>query len=280
MAIKRFNPNTPTLRYKTVLKSSEVTATEPYKPLLTYLKETAGRNNYGRITVRRRGGGHKRRYRIVDFRRNKMNVPATVETIEYDPNRSANIALVCYADGARAYIIAPQGLQVGQKIVSGEKVEIEVGNAAPIGTLPIGANVHNIELTLGRGGQLARSAGSFAVITGRDGEYTIVKLPSGEARKIHSRCMATIGIVGNHEHELVSIGKAGRSRWLGRRPRVRGVAMNPVDHPLGGGEGKTSGGRHPVTPWGKPTRGKKTRNNRKNSERFIVSRKVRTRGGE
>ena len=280
MAIKRFNPNTPTLRYKTVLKSSEVTATEPHKPLLTYLKETAGRNNYGRITVRRRGGGHKRRYRIVDFRRNKMNVPAAVETIEYDPNRSANIALVCYADGARAYIIAPQGLQVGQKVVSGEKVEIEVGNAAPIGTLPIGAHVHNIELTLGRGGQLARSAGSFAVITGRDGEYTIVKLPSGEARKIHSRCMATIGIVGNHEHELVSIGKAGRSRWLGKRPRVRGVAMNPVDHPLGGGEGKTSGGRHPVTPWGKPTRGKKTRNKRKGSERFIVSRKVRTRGGE
>jgi large subunit ribosomal protein L2 len=169
---------------------------------------------------------------------------------------------------------------VGQKIISGEKVEIEVGNAAPIGNLPIGANVHNIELTLGRGGQLARSAGSSAIITGRDGDYTIVKLPSGEARKIHSRCMATIGIVGNHEHELVSIGKAGRSRWLGRRPRVRGVAMNPIDHPLGGGEGKTSGGRHPVTPWGKPTRGKKTRNRRKPSERFILSRKVRTRGGE
>jgi large subunit ribosomal protein L2 len=280
MAIKRFNPKTPTLRYQTVLKSSEITATEPYKPLLTYLKETAGRNNYGRITVRRRGGGHKRRYRIIDFRRNKMNIPAVVETIEYDPNRSANIALVCYADGARAYIIAPQGLQVGQKIISAEKVDIEVGNAAPIGTLPIGANVHNIELTLGRGGQLARSAGSFGVITGRDGDYTIVKLPSGEARKIHSRCMATIGVVGNHEHELVSIGKAGRSRWLGRRPRVRGVAMNPVDHPLGGGEGKTSGGRHPVTPWGKPTRGKKTRNRRKNSERFIISRKVRTKGGE
>jgi large subunit ribosomal protein L2 len=230
--------------------------------------------------VRRRGGGHKRRYRIIDFRRDKMNIPATVETIEYDPNRSANIARVCYADGARAYIIAPQGLQVGQKIISGEKVEIEVGNAAPIGNLPIGANVHNIELTLGRGGQLARSAGSSAIITGRDGDYTIVKLPSGEARKIHSRCMATIGIVGNHEHELVSIGKAGRSRWLGRRPRVRGVAMNPIDHPLGGGEGKTSGGRHPVTPWGKPTRGKKTRNRRKPSERFILSRKVRTRGGE
>ncbi|MBL8034513.1 MAG: 50S ribosomal protein L2, partial [Leptospiraceae bacterium] len=262
MPIKRFNPNTPTLRYKTVLKSSEVTATEPYKPLLTYLKETAGRNNYGRITVRRRGGGHKRRYRIIDFRRNKMNVPAVVETIEYDPNRSANIALVCYADGARAYIIAPQGLKVGQKIISADKVEIEVGNAAPIGTLPIGANVHNVELTLGRGGQLARSAGSFAIISGRDGDYTIIKLPSGETRKVHSRCMATIGIVGNHEHELVSIGKAGRSRWLGKRPRVRGVAMNPVDHPLGGGEGKTSGGRHPVTPWGKPTRGKKTRNKR------------------
>lgn len=280
MAIKRFNPNTPTLRYQTVLKSDEITSKEPYKPLLVYLKETAGRNNYGRITVRRRGGGHKRRYRIVDFRRAKMNIPATVETIEYDPNRSANIALICYADGARSYIIAPQGLKVGQKIVSGEKVEIEIGNAAPIGTLPIGANVHNIELTLGRGGQIARSAGSFAIITGRDGDYTIVKLPSGEARKIHNRCMATIGVVGNHEHELVSVGKAGRSRWLGKRPRVRGVAMNPVDHPLGGGEGKTSGGRHPVTPWGKPTRGKKTRNKRKTSERFIISRKVKTRGSE
>lgn len=280
MPIKRFAPKTHTLRYKTVLQSDEVTESQPHKPLLVYLKETAGRNNHGRITVRRRGGGHKRRFRIVDFRRNKLNIPAVVETIEYDPNRSANIALVCYADGARAYIIAPQGLKVGQKIVSGEKVEIEIGNAAPIGTLPIGANVHNIELTLGRGGQLARSAGAFAIITGRDGEYTIVKLPSGETRKVHSRCIATVGIVGNHEHELVTIGKAGRSRWLGKRPRVRGVVMNPVDHPHGGGEGKTSGGRHPVTPWGKPTRGKKTRNKRKGSERFIISRKVRTRGGK
>ncbi len=280
MPIKRFAPKTHTLRYKTVLQSNEVTEAQPYKPLLVYLKETAGRNNAGRITVRRRGGGHKRRFRIVDFRRNKLNIPAVVETIEYDPNRSANIALICYADGARAYIIAPQGLKVGQKIISSEKVEIEIGNAAPIGTLPIGANVHNVELTLGRGGQLARSAGSFAIITGRDGEYTIVKLPSGETRKIHSRCMATVGIVGNHEHELVTIGKAGRSRWLGKRPRVRGVVMNPVDHPHGGGEGKTSGGRHPVTPWGKPTRGKKTRNKRKASERFIISRKVRVRGGK
>lgn len=280
MPIKRFRPKTPTLRYKTVLQSDEVTASTPHKPLLKFLKETAGRNNQGRITSRRRGGGHKRRYRVIDFRRNKLGIPATVETIEYDPNRSANIALVCYADGARSYIIAPQGLKVGQKIISADKVEIEVGNAAPIGTLPIGANVHNIELTLGRGAQLARSAGAFAIISGRDGEYTIIKLPSGETRKVHNRCIATIGIVGNHEHELVSIGKAGRSRWLGLRPRVRGVAMNPVDHPLGGGEGKTSGGRHPVSPWGKPTRGKKTRNKRKTSERFIVSRKVRTRGGE
>lgn len=280
MPIKRFRPKTPTLRYKTVLQSDEVTESTPHKPLLKFLKETAGRNNQGRITSRRRGGGHKRRYRVIDFRRNKLGIPATVETIEYDPNRSANIALVCYADGARSYIIAPQGLKVGQKIISADKVEIEVGNAAPIGTLPIGANVHNIELTLGRGAQLARSAGAFAIISGRDGEYTIIKLPSGETRKVHNRCIATIGIVGNHEHELVSIGKAGRSRWLGLRPRVRGVAMNPVDHPLGGGEGKTSGGRHPVSPWGKPTRGKKTRNKRKTSERFIVSRKVRTRGGE
>src|SRR5262245_10280110 len=183
MPIKRFRPKTPTLRYKTVLQSNEVTESTPHKPLLKYLKETAGRNNQGRITSRRRGGGHKRRYRVIDFRRNKLNIPAVVETIEYDPNRSANIALVCYADGARSYIIAPQGLKVGQKIVSGDKVEIEVGNAAPIGTLPIGANVHNIELTLGRGAQLARSAGTFAIISGRDGEYTIIKLPSGETRK-------------------------------------------------------------------------------------------------
>ncbi|MCS6972022.1 MAG: 50S ribosomal protein L2 [Turneriella sp.] len=280
MPIKRFNPVTPTRRYQTVLRSSEITAERPYKPLLVYLKENAGRNNYGRITVRHRGGGHKRLYRIIDFRRNKWNIPATVESIEYDPNRSANIALICYADGERSYILAPQGLQVGQKVIAGEKVEMEPGNAAPIGSLPIGANVHNVELVLGRGGQLARSAGTFATITGRDGDYTIIKLPSGESRKVHNRCMATVGVVGNNEHELVSIGKAGRSRWLGRRPSVRGVAMNPIDHPLGGGEGKTSGGRHPVTPWGKPTRGKKTRNPRKTSERFILSRRVKTKGVE
>ncbi|HRP68032.1 MAG TPA: 50S ribosomal protein L2 [Turneriella sp.] len=280
MPIKKFKPNTPTQRYKSVLKSSEVTESTPHKALLTFKKESAGRNNQGRITSRRRGGGHKRRYRVIDFRRNKFNIPATVETVEYDPNRSANIALICYADGARSYIIAPQGLKIGQKIISAPKVEIEVGNAAPLSSLPIGAHIHNIELTLGRGGQLARSAGTFAIISGRDGDYTIIKLPSGETRKVHNRCIATLGVVGNHEHELVSLGKAGRSRWLGLRPRVRGVAMNPVDHPLGGGEGKTSGGRHPVSPWGQPTRGYKTRNKRKTSERFIISRKVRRRGGE
>lgn len=273
MAIKRFRPTTPTLRYKTVLKSDEVTASEPYKPLVTYLKETAGRNNQGRITIRRRGGGHKRAFRIIDFRRTKWDIPAIVETIEYDPNRSANIALVCYADGERRYIIAPQGLKVGQKIVTSQKIELEVGNCCPLGAMPIGSNIHNIELKLGRGGQLARSAGTFAIVSGRDGEYTIIKLPSGETRKVHSKCLATYGIVGNLEHELVTVGKAGRSRWLGKRPKVRGVAMNPVDHPLGGGEGRTSGGRHPVTPWGKPTRGKKTRSVRKVTERFIVSRK-------
>ena len=274
MAIKRFNPGTPSQRWKTTIRSEDITTNEPYKPLLAPMKESGGRNNYGRITVRRRGGGHKRRYRIIDFvRRDKMGIPAKVETIEYDPNRSANIALVCYRDGERRYILAPQGLKVGTSILADNKVENEPGNTAPIGQIPVGSNVHNIELQIGKGGQMARSAGTFAVISGRDGEYTVIKLPSGEVRKVHSRCLATIGIVGNGEHELVSLGKAGRSRWLGIRPSVRGVAMNPIDHPLGGGEGRSSGGRHPVTPWGKPTRGKKTRNKRKNSERFILSRK-------
>lgn len=278
MSIKKFKPTSPARRWLTVQKSDEITCTEPYKPLLAPLPERAGRNNYGRITTRRRGGGHKRQYRIIDFRRNKFDVPAKVETIEYDPNRSANIALLCYVDGERRYIISPAGLKVGTTIVSSAKVENEVGNCAPVGVLPIGANIHNIEMTIGKGGQLARSAGSFATISGRDGDYTIIKLPSGEVRKIHNRCLATIGIVGNGEHELVTIGKAGRSRWLGKRPSVRGVAMNPVDHPLGGGEGRSSGGRHPVTPWGQPTRGYKTRNKRKTSERFIISRKVKKKG--
>ncbi|RME93832.1 MAG: 50S ribosomal protein L2 [Candidatus Hydrogenedentota bacterium] len=274
MAVKKFKPITPGLRFKTVIKSEEITTDKPYKGLVTGKKSNAGRNNYGRITVRRRGGGHKRLYRIIDFKRDKWNIPAKVEAIEYDPNRSANIARLLYADGDRRYIIAPLGIKVGQAIIAGDpdKIEMEVGNTTYLGKIPVGTNVHNIELQIGKGGALARSAGAYATISGHDGDYTIVKLPSGEVRKIHSNCKATIGVVGNLDHEKVSIGKAGRSRWLGRRPKVRGVAMNPVDHPHGGGEGKTSGGRHPVTPWGQPTKGKKTRNKRKVSEKFILSR--------
>ncbi|MES0490751.1 MAG: 50S ribosomal protein L2 [Leptospirales bacterium] len=274
MAIKRFKPVTPTQRFKTVVKSEQITCSVPHKPLLSGLSEKAGRNNQGKITVRRRGGGHKQKYRLIDFARNKTGIPAKVETIEYDPNRTALIALLCYTDGERRYIVAPLGLKVGQIIVADQKVEIEPGNTAPIGNLPIGTNVHNVELVIGKGGQMARSAGTFATISGHDKEYVIIKLPSGEVRRVHGKCLATVGIVSNGEKELVTLGKAGRSRWLGRRPKVRGVAMNPVDHPLGGGEGRSSGGRHPVTPWGKPTKGKKTRNKRKVSGRFIISRRV------
>ncbi len=273
MPVKKFKPTTPTQRFKTVITSDVRSSDKPHKALAKGASKTAGRNNKGRITVRRRGGGHKRKLRTIDFARDKMGIEARVETIEYDPNRSSDIALVCYKDGERRYIIAPKGLQVGQTIVSAEKVENEVGNAAPIGSLPVGAQVHNIEVQIGHGGQIARSAGSFATISGHDGDYTIIKLPSSEVRKIHKKCMATVGIVGNGEHEQVRLGKAGRSRWLGRRPKVRGVVMNPVDHPHGGGEGKTSGGRHPVTPWGKPTKGKKTRHLRKPSDRFILNRR-------
>lgn len=274
MAVKKFKPTTPTLRFKTVVKEAGLSKEGPHKALTSGASQSAGRNNYGRITIRRRGNGHKRKYRVIDFRRNKFDIPAKVESVEYDPNRSANIALLLYKDGERRYIIAPQGLKVGSQVVSSTKtVEVEPGNAAPLSVLPIGANIHNIELQLGKGAQMARSAGTFATISGRDGNYTIIKLPSGEVRKVHNRCMATIGIVGNGEHEQTSIGKAGRSRWLGNRPKVRGVVMNPIDHPHGGGEGRTSGGRHPVTPWGKPTKGMKTRNKRKVSEKFIISRK-------
>ena len=273
MAIKKFKPTTPTQRFKTVVKSDEITKVRPHKVLTSGKKRSSGRNNSGRITIRRRGGGHKRRFRFVDFKRDKKGIPGKVEAIEYDPNRSANIALICYKDGERRYIVAANSLQVGQEIVADEKVEVEVGNCAPLKNIPVGTNIHNIEVQIGKGGQLARSAGAFATISGHDGSYTIIKLPSGEVRKIHSNCIATIGVVGNSEHELLSLGKAGRSRWLGRRPKVRGVVMNPVDHPHGGGEGKTSGGRHPVTPQGKPTKGKKTRNRRKTTEKFIVSRR-------
>jgi large subunit ribosomal protein L2 len=273
MAIKRFKPTTSTQRFKTVVRIPEVKENTPHKALVCGTNDTAGRNNYGRITVRRRGGGHKQKYRMIDFLRNKKNIPAKVETVEYDPNRTAYISLLCYADGERRYIIAPEGLKVGQTIVAGETVDNEPGNTAPIGNIPIGTNIHGIEMKIGKGAQIARSAGSFATISGRDKGYTIVKMPSGEVRKINDKCIATIGVVSNSEHELLSIGKAGRSRWMGLRPKVRGVVMNPVDHPHGGGEGKTSGGRHPVSPWGKPTKGKKTRNKRKVGSNLIINRR-------
>lgn len=273
MAIKKFKPRTPTQRFKTVVRPEGLSSDGPFKPLVAGFHDKAGRNNYGRITTRRRGGGHKRKLRSIDFLRDKKGITAKVESIEYDPNRTSNIALVCYQDGERRYILAPAGLKVGQVIISNDNVENEPGNAAPIGNIPIGTNAHNVELVLGKGGQLARSAGTFVTISGRDKGYTIVKLPSGEVRKVNDRCMATIGVVSNAEHELLSLGKAGRSRWMGARPKVRGVAMNPVDHPLGGGEGKTSGGRHPVTPWGKPTKGKKTRNKKKAGSAFIINRR-------
>ncbi|MDH4263297.1 MAG: 50S ribosomal protein L2 [Spirochaetia bacterium] len=273
MAIKRFKPTTPTQRFKTVIRVAGIKDNEPHKSLVSGKCDSAGRNNNGRITVRRRGGGHKKKYREIDFLRDKKAIPGVVETLEYDPNRTALIALICYKDGERRYIIAPEGLKNGQTIIANDKVDNEPGNTAPIGNLPIGANIHNIEMVLGRGGQIARSAGSFATISGRDKGYTIIKMPSGEVRKINDNCIATVGIVSNGEHELLSIGKAGRNRWLGHRPKVRGVVMNPVDHPHGGGEGKTSGGRHPVTPWGKKTKGKKTRSKRKSGSNFIISRR-------
>jgi large subunit ribosomal protein L2 len=250
----------------------EITAHEPYKPLTEPLKKSGGRNNTGELTSWWRGGGHKRTYRLIDFKRDKLGIPAKVSTVEYDPNRSARIALLTYADGEKRYILQPMGLKVGDTIVSGDNVDILPGNALPVKNIPLGTMVHNVELKPGKGGQLARSAGSAVQIVAKEGEYATVKLPSSEVRLINMECMATIGQVGNLDHENVSIGKAGRSRWLGKRPHVRGVAMNPVDHPLGGGEGKTSGGRHPVSPWGQPTKGYKTRNN-KSTDRFIVQRR-------
>ncbi len=245
---------------------------EPHKPLLEKKTRTGGRDNRGRISVWQRGGGHKRRYRTIDFKRDKRGIPARVERIEYDPNRSANIALLCYRDGERRYILAPAGLSVGATVMAGPEVDILPGNALPLKGIPYGTEIHNIELRPGKGGQLVRAAGAAAQIVAREGSYAQVRLPSGEVRKIHVDCYATVGRVGNVDHENVSIGKAGRTRWLGRRPNVRGVAMNPIDHPHGGGEGRTSGGRHPVTPWGVPTKGKKTRRNRR-TDRFIVRRR-------
>jgi large subunit ribosomal protein L2 len=270
MGIKKFKPVTSSTRYKSVLDFAEITCDVPHKPLLSALNYKAGRGGDGSIAVRRKGGRVKRLYRIIDFKRKKVNIEAVVKTIEYDPNRSCFIALICYKDGEYSYILAPKGLKVGDAVVSGEGIEIKAGNSMPLGKIPPGTNVHNIELNRGKGGQLARSAGAFATVSAKDGDYVSLKLPSKEVRKVHKSCYATIGVVGNLDHNLISIGKAGRNRWKGKRPKVRGVVMNPIDHPHGGGEGRTSGGRHPVTPWGKPTKGYKTRKKSKTSSKFIV----------
>ena len=274
MAIKKFRPTTPTLRYKTVNSFEELTRSKPEKSLLAAaVSKSGGRNNQGRMTMRRRGGGHKRRYRIIDFKRTKLGVPGRVAAIEYDPNRSAFIALIVYADGDKRYILAPLGLKVGAEISAGSNAPIRVGNALPLANIPLGATVHNVELNPGHGGQLARSAGAEVQLLGRDGGRAQLRLPSGENREVPIQCMATLGQVGNIEHANIVIGKAGRSRWLGRRPKVRGVVMNPVDHPHGGGEGRSSGGRHPVTPWGKPTKGYKTRKRKNQSNQWIIRRR-------
>ena len=257
----------------TVLTYDEITRSTPEKSLTTGLSKKSGRNNTGRVTMRRRGGGNKSLYRLIDFKRNKLDIPAKVATIEYDPNRSARIALLHYADGEKRYIICPLGVSVGDQILAGEKADIKPGNAMALSRIPLGTLVHNVELYPGRGGQMVRSAGAYAQLIAKEGKYALLRLPSGEVRKVLAVNTATVGQVGNIEHENVSIGKAGRNRWLGKRPKVRGVAMNPVDHPLGGGEGRSSGGRHPVTPWGKPTKGYKTRSPKKSSSKLIVKRR-------
>ena len=269
MALKKYKPTTPTLRYKTTTDYSGLTKKEPEKSLIEPMKRTGGRNNQGRITMRRMGGGHKRRYRRIDFKRDKHGVPAKVAAIEYDPNRSAFISLLHYADGEKRYIIAPHGIKEGDQVISGPDVDIHPGNCLPLEKIPTGLFVHNIEMIAGRGGQMVRSAGAYAQLMAKEGNYVSLRLPSGEIRMVRKECYATIGQVSNIDHENVTIGKAGRSRWLGKRPKVRGVAMNPIDHPLGGGEGRSSGGRHPVTPWGKPTKGYKTRK-KKHSDKYIV----------
>ncbi len=272
MAIKTYRPTSPAIRFRTTIDNTELSKERPLKGLSRYRQRVSGRNNKGHLAIRHRGGGHRKLYRIIDFRRDKREIPARVAAIEYDPNRSARIALLSYADGEKRYILAPYGLNVGSTIVAGEGADILVGNALPLKNIPLGTMVHNIELKKGKGGQIARSAGVAAQLLAKESGYAQLKLPSGETRKIHLDCFATIGQVGNLDHENVSIGKAGRTRWLGKRPTVRGVAMNPIDHPHGGGEGKTSGGRNPVSPWGLPTKGFKTRNN-KRTQRFIIKRR-------
>ncbi|MEN8191225.1 MAG: 50S ribosomal protein L2 [Bacteroidota bacterium] len=274
MAIRKLKPNTPGTRFMSISTFEEITKTTPEKSLTAPIKKSGGRNNLGRLTTRHRGGGHKRKYRIIDFKRDKSGVPAKVFSIEYDPNRSARIALLHYADGEKRYIIAPNGLKVGNTVVSGDGVEIKIGNAMKLKDIPLGSFIHNVELKPGKGGQLGRSAGNAIQLTSKEGDYAQVKLSSGEVRMVHLNCMATYGIVGNADHMNISLGKAGRSRWLGRRPKVRGVVMNPVDHPMGGGEGRSSGGGHPVSPWGQPAKGLKTRKKKSPSNKFIVKRRT------
>jgi large subunit ribosomal protein L2 len=272
MALKNFNPTSPGRRFMTVLTFDEITKEKPEKALTEPRRKTGGRDNRGRITVRFIGGGHKQRYRIVDFRRDKRDIPAKVAAIEYDPNRTARLALLHYLDGEKRYILAPEGIKVGQTVVAGDSADILPGNCLPLRAIPAGTMIHNIELRKGKGGQMVRTAGGAAQLVAKEGDYAQIKLPSGEVRQVHVECSATIGQIGNIDHKNVSFGKAGRTRWLGKRPHNRGVAMNPIDHPHGGGEGKTSGGRHPVTPWGKPTKGAKTRKN-KRTQQFIVKRR-------
>jgi large subunit ribosomal protein L2 len=273
MPNKTLKPTTPGRRYMTIATFDEITKSVPEKSLTVKLSKSGGRNNHGRVTSRHRGGGHKRRYRIIDFKRDKNNVPAKVHAIEYDPNRSARIALLFYADGEKRYILAPDGLKVGDTVQSGSGSDIRVGNCLPLKEIPLGSFIHNVEMKVGKGGQLGRSAGCSLQLVAKEGHFAQVKLPSGEIRLIRLNCTATYGSVGNNEHENISIGKAGRSRWLGKRPHNRGVAMNPVDHPMGGGEGKTSGGGHPVSPWGQAAKGLKTRTPKKESNKFIIKRR-------
>lgn len=273
MAIKKLKPVTPGTRFRSNASFEEITKNVPEKSLTVALKKSGGRNNLGRITTRFRGGGHKRRYRVIDFKRDKQGIPAKVFSIEYDPNRTCRIALLHYADGEKRYILAPDGLEVGDKVVSGSGSDIQIGNALPLKEMPLGSFVHNVEMKPGKGGQLARSAGAAIQLMAKEGNFAQLKMPSGEIRLVKIDCMATYGSVGNAEQENISLGKAGRTRWMGRRPHVRGVVMNPVDHPMGGGEGKTSGGGHPVSPWGQKSKGLKTRKRKKESNKFIIKRR-------
>ena len=275
MALKKYKPMTPGQRGLVLVERSHLWKGKPVKTLTEGLTGKGGRNNQGRVTARRRGGGHKRAYRLVDFKRRKFDVPATIERLEYDPNRTAFIALLKYDDGEQAYILAPQRVSVGDKVIAGEQVDVKPGNAMPLASMPIGTIVHNVEMKAGKGGQIARAAGSYVQLVGRDQGYALLRLKSGEQRMVRAECMATVGAVSNPDHANIKLGKAGRNRWLGRRPSVRGVAMNPIDHPHGGGEGRSSGGRHPVTPWGKPTKGKRTRSNKATNKYILRSRHLR-----